>query len=161
MQMKNIFFYISITFLLASCHFDSKSTQTESKELIQPKHNSGRECFSSVMKRDSIWVRLEFSSHDVTGILIYDFNEKDQNHGTLQGTLKGDTLLATYNFHSEGKTSVREVAFLFNDDQLIEGFGEMDMKEDRQVFKERSNIDFSKGIEFQKIDCETYKLKFQ
>lgn len=158
--MKDFFLYLVISLLLTSCRFDSESTAGRNTASFQSQDGSGKECFSSAIKRDSIWVKLDFSSEEVTGILIYNFHEKDRNKGTLQGGLKGDTLLASYTFHSEGVVSVREVAFLVKGDQLIEGFGEMEMKENRQVFKEKGEIDFSQGIAFKKIDCKAYKTNF-
>lgn len=158
--MKKLFLYAALSLLLASCRFDSKSTSEKNTAPVQSNHENKRECFSSVIKQDSLWARLDFSADEVTGILIYDFYEKDQNKGTLHGTLKGDTLRASYTFHSEGKVSVREVAFLVRENRLIEGFGEMEMNKNQQVFKEKENIDFSQGVEFKKIDCAAYKTKF-
>lgn len=110
-------------------------------------------CYASFSGKDTILLKTEVFPNVVTGILKYQVWEKDKNEGTIEGKLSGDTLFANYTFTSEGQTSVREVAFLFNDHQAIEGFGDMEEQNGKMVFTDKSRINFSKGTKLSPIDC--------
>ncbi len=86
-------------------------------------------------------------------ILTHNFYEKDKNTGTIQGELKGDTLIADYSFVSEGVSSVREVVFLKKGSELVEGYGDADQVDNKLVFKNRSTLNFS-GITLKPTACE-------
>jgi hypothetical protein len=87
---------------------------------------------------------------------LYDFYEKDSNNGEFNGLIHGDTLLADYKFMSEGKLSTRQVIFLLKDSVAIEGYGDMEEKEGKMVFKNTSDITFGKGLLLNKADCGGY-----
>ncbi|HLR37667.1 MAG TPA: hypothetical protein VK084_06460 [Chitinophagaceae bacterium] len=159
--MKKLLILAGLGLLLAACNSNPKSSNSKNNKDKANAITSESECFASLTQQDSIWLQLKISSNDVTGTLIYHLYEKDKNEGTLQGTLKGDTIIADYTFRSEGQTSVREVAFLLKKGSVIEGFGNMEMQDKKMEFKNRKNIDFSNGITFQKIDCEGIDSVFQ
>ena len=110
-------------------------------------------CYASFSGKDTILLKIEVFPNVVTGILKYQVWEKDKNEGTIEGKLSGDTLFANYTFTSEGQTSVREVAFLLNNHQAIEGFGDMEEKNRKMIFTDKSQINFSKGAKLSPIDC--------
>ena len=85
------------------------------------------------------------------GNLNYAFKEKDANTGTFSGVLKDSVLIGNYSFMSEGMVSSREVAFLVKENQLIEGFGELD--ETGTGFKDKDNISFSSSMPLTKTEC--------
>ena len=89
----------------------------------------------------------------MTGELVYRLYEKDRNQGSLAGQLKGDTLLAEYRFQSEGSQSVRQVAFLKKGDAYLEGFGEVEEREGKTVFKDVSTLCFTDMMVLRKEDC--------
>lgn len=68
--------------------------------------------------------------------------------------MKGDTLIVDYTFDSEGSESVREVVFLKRNNQLIEGFGDVEEKDGKTVFKDKSKLIFGNSIVFKKVDCQ-------
>ena len=72
-------------------------------------------CYSFIKHKDTVLLKMDQFPNVVTGILSYHFYEKDSNNGDIDGTLHGDTLIADYKFMSEGKPSVRQVAFLLQD----------------------------------------------
>lgn len=158
--MKNILLIIGLGLLAFSCNStkqaNQRKTTTDSLKIMIPKSN----CFNSVIGKDTIWLKLEVFPNVVTGILKYEFSEKDNNIGTIEGKLEGNKIFADYTFISEGKESVRSVAFLLNGDTVIEGFGEMIEVDGKLTFKNKDEIDFSKGIEFNPIDCVEYHDKF-
>lgn len=110
-------------------------------------------CFESIGK-DTAQLELKTTGHKVTGTLRINLYEKDLNEGTIDGEMKGDTLIADYTFYSEGTSSIREVVFLKKKDQLIEGFGETVMLEGKQVFKNRSTLSFDNSLELTAIECD-------
>jgi hypothetical protein len=88
----------------------------------------------------------------VSANLRYAYAEKDKNDGTFYGNLHGDKLFGTYTFMSEGKKSVRDVAFKIEKDQIVEGFG--DLVEGGTTFKNTSNLTYSSTTPWKKVDCE-------
>jgi len=90
----------------------------------------------------------------VKGDLTYNFFEKDDNRGTLDGTMHGDTLFADYKFKSEGMTSEREVAFLRRGDTMVEGFGEIKQESGKSTFKNRKRLNFESNLILTRSDCK-------
>lgn len=114
-----------------------------------------KECYSAIIKKDTISLKLTVKDSSLEeGQLHYNFFEKDKNHGTLAGTFKGDTLFADYTFMSEGKESVREVVFLKKGNIFIEGYGDVEEKGNKTVFKDKKKLFFDSKIVLSKSDCE-------
>ena len=159
--MKKFIILSSLCLLFFSCNKKQEKSEetipTETQEIMIPKSN----CFASLSDKDSIWLKIEVFPNVATGILKYQLSEKDRNTGTLEGVFEGNKLYANYTFISEGVESVREVAFMINDDTAIEGFGEMEEVNGKMVFKDKTKIDFSKGIKFTQINCVDNDIQFQ
>ncbi len=111
-------------------------------------------CYVSVVGQDTTTLRVQSESDGVTGVLSYNFYEKDDNTGTFNGEMHGDTLLADYTFMSEGTESVRQVAFLKKDNGFVEGYGDIEEKDGKMVFKNTGSLDFGSGTAFEKVPCE-------
>ncbi|HLT08204.1 MAG TPA: hypothetical protein VK014_11810 [Cyclobacteriaceae bacterium] len=112
-------------------------------------------CYMYATDRDTVYLVFDPPHGDtITGELRYDFFERDGNVGFIEGTRRGDTLIADYTFLSEGMISVREVGFLLADDQVIEGYGEVDEVDGKMVFWHKNSLDFSKGLIMPRIPCE-------
>lgn len=110
-------------------------------------------CYSYATPDDSIMLRLSQQGDAVEGELTYYLKEKDANRGTLVGTMKDDTLFADYTFQSEGVTSVREVAFIRRGEALVEAFGEVEERDGKFVFMDRSLITPNENVTLRRIDC--------
>ena len=110
-------------------------------------------CYSSVTGKDTFKLKLVVSSDAVNGKLSYNFDQKDNLKGEIQGRLLGDTLLADYKFMSEGKLSVRQVTFLLKDSTAQEGYGAMVDKNGEMIFKNLTQLSFGKGLILKKINC--------
>lgn len=113
-------------------------------------------CYSSVKDKDTFKLKVEVFPNVVTGKLSYQFFDKDRNSGDIEGKMKGDTLLADYKFMSEGKLSTRQVIFLIKDSVATEGYGDMEEKEGKMVFKNNNDINFGKGLILKMGDCGEY-----
>jgi hypothetical protein len=115
---------------------------------------SSKACFEYITNQDTVLVSVEVVNHSVTGSLSYRLYEKDRSEGTISGEMKGDTLVAEYTFFAEGVTSVREVVFLKRGKQLIQGFGETTTSEGKQVFKDRSTLEFGDSLVLTATECK-------
>jgi hypothetical protein len=111
------------------------------------------ECFVYKMKKDSAFMHINVADSIVTGELVYSFFQKDKNRGKISGMMRGDTLLASYTFVAEGTESTREVAFLKKGTGWLQGFGEVVDQKDGVIFKDRSKLNFRKGLNFKGIKC--------
>lgn len=167
--MKQLLLYficlVAIITSIVSCNnqADTSSTtavqDTIKQDTANPAENkvmvpvSG--CYSWIKGKDTILLKVDQFPNVVTGILSYNFYEKDKSNGEIDGKLHNDTLIADYKFMSEGKPSVRQVAFLLQDSAAIEGTGEQEMQDDKMVFKNVNALDFKKGIKLKKIQCAT------
>lgn len=98
-------------------------------------------------------VNLEITKADnpVEGNLTYALAEKDKNTGTFKGEFNNYQLVGIYTFQSEGIESVRQVAFMLVDNQLIEGYGELN--EDGTMFKDANAINYTSTMPLTKTDC--------
>lgn len=98
-------------------------------------------CYRYTKNRDTVFLKVERFPNVVTGTMIYALYEKDRNTGEIEGRMTGDTLVADYNFMSEGNRSTRQVVFLIQGDTATEGYGDL------------KAVDFSKGLKLSKVSC--------
>ncbi len=155
--MRTILSLIASATLLISCNNSSEKNtdaaqDTTQKQIVVEKAPEPM-CYSYISNRDTVTLSITVNDNAVNGTLQYNFFEKDKNTGTLSGEFRGDTLYGGYTFASEGTTSMREVAFIKQGDDLKEGYGEMDSKEFHTHFKDPKMIDFTKGILLKKTVC--------
>ena len=118
------------------------------------------ECYLGIHKKDTVSMSLNIKGNQVSsGELSYKFFEKDKNEGTLIGEMKGDTLFADYIFMSEGVTSVRQVAFLKNENIYTEGYGDIEENSKKTFFKNTKELKFDGKIILSKVDCKKQNKK--
>ncbi|GLU43407.1 hypothetical protein [Allomuricauda sp. NBRC 101325] len=109
-------------------------------------------CYTYDANGNKIELEITQSSDSIIGQLNYAFKEKDANSGSFSGMLQDSILMGSYTFTSEGIESSREVAFLWKDGQLVEGFGKLD--ETGTKFKDKEAINFSSSMPLTKTDCD-------
>lgn len=112
------------------------------------------DCYIYTKNRDTVKLKLNTENEELTGDLSYNLFEKDSNKGTISGEIKGDTILAEYTFDSEGMRSTREVVFLKRDGKLYEGFGDLEEKSGKTVFKNRAQLKFGNAIVLSLTECK-------
>ena len=137
---------LTATVMLSSCRQPSNREEVASSTL-----SSG--CYEFAQSNSKILMHLEIKNDSVTGKLLYDFYEKDDNLGGLEGSMKGDTLFAQYTFYSEGMESKREVAFLAKDQRLREGYGNSVETDGIRKFENHRSLDFNQGTVLSKTNC--------
>ena len=158
--MKTFFILAIVSAVFCACNNDSKQASTEISTEDSPKSEPemkiqipNMSCYAYVSGKDTIKLKLEKFPNVVTGMLAYLFNEKDKSKGTIDGVMRGDTLVADYTFMSEGKSSVRQVVFMVKDSIVTEGYGPQEEKDGKMIFKDLATVDFSKGTKMQRIQC--------
>lgn len=160
--MKKNLLPLLVTLLLSSCD-TPKTTTAESTAVIdtisaEPASiktgNDQTLCYALMSAQgDTIQLSLSRQGASVIGTLTYSIFEKDFNRGTLRGQMRGDTLLADYTFESEGVESVREVVFLTQGDDLIEGYGPVEERNGKEIFSPDSTLTFSADQLLKRTPC--------
>lgn len=158
---KNVFPSFGMVVLLLSCGTGSQNTiEQEEQEIVQENQEermsaTGPSCYLFATDRDTVYLKLNPPINGkVTGDLNYDFFERDGNTGFIEGEIHRDTLIADYTFLSEGLISVREVGFLLGEDQVMEGYGDVEEKDGRMVFWHKDSLDFSNGLIMPEVPCD-------
>lgn len=145
----------TVIILFAACQ--NQTTELNNSKEIALDSNvvnvSDVQCYTYIKNRDTANLSFTTTNGIIVGELSYQLYEKDSNKGMIEGEMKGDTLMLDYTFNSEGKESERQVIFLKKDDQLFEGFGDMEEKKGKLIFNDISSLNFKGGIVFKKIDC--------
>jgi len=152
--MRNVIPLLAIfAFTMVACQGNSsKSTATDAK--VAETDTNSKQCFQYIDKKDTASLSLEINNDKVTGVLNYNLFEKDKNNGTITGIVKGDTIIADYTFQSEGTTSTREVVWLKKNNELVEGFGDIEEVKGKMKFKNTSNLHFDQSMVFKSIVCK-------
>ncbi len=149
-----------ISSFVVMCFFVSCKKEIKENNLIpqkvDPKISVSEECYSYVIKKDTILMHLNFKENKlISGNLIYNLYEKDKNEGLIEGEIKGDTLFADYTFKSEGVLSVRELVFLKQGNDYVEGYGEIvDNNNGKISFKDKKEVKFDGRVLLTKIECK-------
>lgn len=157
--MKNTFPALLIaSALFASCQGGtSKKTQAKIDSTIVTNTETKLDsttCYQYIKNRDTAILSINQKDNRITGNLGYNLYEKDKNAGTIKGVVRGDTVIVDYTFQSEGRKSVREVAWLKKGDQLIEGFGDVEELNGKMKFKDVSKLKFDSGLIFTETACK-------
>ncbi|MBP6730879.1 MAG: hypothetical protein KA149_02405 [Chitinophagales bacterium] len=120
-------------------------------EAAQPSDLNG--CYGYKTDKVTISLQVRTIGDTITGTLIYNYAEKDDNTGTFKGAFSGDTLFADYTFTSEGMETVREVAFVRSGDKLKEGYGDVEDKDGKIIFRDRGFLIFPGKVTLVKGEC--------
>lgn len=133
--------------LMLSCKKEAKNTEnligsrTDTTRIEASAMDSGKYLYQK--EGDTISLQLQVKDSKVTGELVYKLKEKDANTGTIEGEIKDNIIIALYTFQSEGTTSVRQVAFKFTDKGVVEGYGAVEEKEGKVLFKDINTLNYT------------------
>ncbi len=154
--MKKIIGLLLVCSLTGACKNINSSSTTGSAGATGSagtRTTGAPQCYAYTQNGDTIQLSFIAINNKVTGHLLYRLKEKDRNEGNVQGSMDGDTLMANYTFSSEGMQSVRQVAFVKEGTGLKEGFGEVEEKEGRMVFKNTAGLRYT-GFLLRATVCE-------
>jgi hypothetical protein len=110
-------------------------------------------CYQRIVQRDTATLFLNIIGNAVTGKLVYNHYQKDDNTGSLKGELRDNHIYADYLFQSEGGTATRAVAFRIQDTLLLEGSGEVEERDGKMSFRNPDQLRFDTTHPFRKVDC--------
>ncbi len=154
--MKKLVLIAIVTVFTWNCREKEKEAdsqnETEITETREDVPMLEKGCYKYDENNSIILFEIENTNGPVSGNLSYQLDGKDKNTGEFEGTIKEDKLIGSYTFMSEGKQSTREVAFQIKEEQLIEGYGEMN--EEGTAFKNHDSINYSSTMPLAKIECE-------
>jgi predicted SnoaL-like aldol condensation-catalyzing enzyme len=115
------------TLFLAACTSSTKTEVTDTVANHNTIVNDGKDtavvysvCFLHTQAKDTTSVELMVKDNKVTGHLNWMPYEKDSRKGTLEGTLKNDTIRATWSFMQEGMKDTIGVNFLLKGETLAQ-----------------------------------------
>jgi hypothetical protein len=159
---KLILTFVTASALLSACTNDKKADTVTDTVVAIPADTLAAPatepyadgCYAYMKNRDTASLALKIAGEEITGDLSYSLYEKDSNKGTIAGEIKGDTIIAEYDFNSEGVRSIREIVFLKKGDKLYEGYGEVETKGMKTMFKNRAQLNFKDGIIFDPTTCK-------
>ena len=148
-----IFVFIAIVACKNNTKTDNETVIEEEKAEIEttvkPTLETG--CYEYNNDGNNIKMEITEINEKVIGNLNIAYAEKDTNQGKFVGNIDGDKLIGIYTFNAEGKESSRELAFMIKDNQLIEGYG--DLNEDGTKFKDVKTIQYVSTMPLTKVDC--------
>lgn len=150
------YFFPILLVLLISCDQQTKSTEKAESGVAENFQTEGLEgCYQSIFGKDTSFLKIESLSGDsVSGTLSYHWFQKDRNDGSFTGVITDSKLIGFYDFASEGKNSIRQIAFKITSDTLTEGYGEIEMKQDTAIFKNISDLKYISQRPLVKIECQ-------
>jgi hypothetical protein len=152
MKKFTILFFTVLTML--HCKNKEEETENTNLEVVTEEKTASQldlGCYIFDDGKNNVSFEIIENTSEIKGNLNYAFAEKDKNSGSFTGKLTDGILLGKYTFQSEGKESVREVAFKVDGDKLIEGYGELN--EDGTAFKDVTNLNFTSKMPLTKTDC--------
>ena len=157
--MKKVFI-VFILYFTCGCSGDDNTVP--SAETPAAAHNDSSAsvpanlagCYRMTIEKDTAFLELKQEGDSLYGPLVYKRFEKDSNTGTVRMKLLKGLANGWYVFHSEGKSSVRQIIFQASDSSLAEGYGDIEMKGDSACFKYPHALRFEEKHLFVKMACK-------
>lgn len=151
MKLSNLFPLAVIAVLLYSCSQSGGSSEKKADSTFTT------ECYKATDRQDTATLTLEtHADKKITGHLVFDFDKKDKNDGSIKGEFKGDTLYVDYEFKvGENAYHKNPLAFLKKDGKLILGVGKMETRFGKTYFRKDLPINFDGGrFIFETAECK-------
>ena len=145
--MKIFIVYFAVI-ALASCNSNSRTIAKNSDTLnagvkaTDTRRVNEKSCYQYYSVKDTVKLEVVKNENSISGTLRIKHFGKDENIGTFTGVMKQDTLVADYTFMSEGVTSVRQIAFFKRNNTLVEGYGDVEEKNGKMVFRNLDKLNF-------------------
>lgn len=156
--MKKAGLVVSLLMLLLACNQqDSPATGTPSDTTSKSGKLSempAKDCYTWVSGKDSIYFSLDLGTGIRHGLLVYDWAEKDRNEGIWKGTVDENILAGWYTFNSEGRQSVRQVAWKVVGNTLWPAYGPVKQQQDTFYFSDPVHLQFDSTHAWQQTPCD-------
>ncbi|MBD3749408.1 MAG: hypothetical protein IE931_07925 [Sphingobacteriales bacterium] len=151
--MKNLLAFpviISAFALLSSCGNTTKTANQQQAE-VKP---ANMKCYQAIDGADTAHLSVGSVKDKVMGELSFNFKEKQNNNGTIEGSYHGDTLFVDYSYKINGTNFKNPLVFLKEDSTFYQGYGTIITYLGRTSFDKKAPIDFTKGFVFKQTDCK-------
>ena len=154
-MIKSIILTISIL-SIAACNDAGPKTRSDESASPEPIMEAAVEkiCYAFDQDNDLIGLTLEIQGDQIRGDLAYAVDGLDRTSGTIKGKMTGDTLFAEYAYMHNGRRIIREIAFLRNDNMLLEAYGDFIERDGRMEYRHRNALKFSNNFPLRKVLCE-------
>lgn len=149
-----LFSFLFISLSIMACNSEPNDKKSTEENVPETKETTGTQCYLYASASDTISLNITQNNEAVSGTLVYKLKEKDSNTGTIQGIIKDNMILADYTFMSEGVSSVRQVAFKKDGDNLVEGYGEIVDNNNKTSFKNPDSLTFDASFKIAKTACQ-------
>ena len=150
MPARRIYYLFTFFLFLASCNEDDEKDKNIPNE--EPVRISSG-CYRMIIQKDTALLQLHVQDTLVSGNLIYNRFEKDDNTGSINGIIAKEKIIAWYTYQSEGVTSLRQVIFKLGNNELFEGYGEFIGSEDSAAFRFPEALRYEENHPYQKVSC--------
>jgi hypothetical protein len=144
------FFSPCLIGLLLSCN----SRDGKQKESDQQTQSNLVNCYRYTNDKDTIILRTINVGEAITGILTYNFYQKEKDYGTIRGGMRGNLLIVNFTSFSGENQSVRQVVFKKLGNDFIEGHGETEEMNDRVVYRNIDLLVFKDSVILLRVDCK-------
>jgi hypothetical protein len=152
---KSILLLTAIAGFMAACQ--SKTSEEKIDSLAKSPDtvsSQSKACYAYIKNRDTVTLSYTIAGNTIAGELSNNLFEKDKNSGQINGTIKGDTILADYTAKGEGVISVRQVAFLKKGNQLLQGYGDTEEKGGKMIFTNPHTLKFVDAVALTTTVCK-------
>ena len=106
-------------------------------------------CYVATLDKDVYTLTIASENNgEVQGTVSFKNYQKDSSNGTFIGTYTNGMLVGDYEFDSEGMHSIRELAFKKVDNGFVEGFGDVEVVDNRETLKDTSNLSYDTSFTF-------------
>lgn len=153
------FAVFALFFCIISCAEKKEETTTNTSESAipetpqTPSAPSSLTCWAYSQDDDLIGMTLEMRGQQVSGKLTYTVYDRDRSSGNIAGVMRGDTIIANYEYVTGSKKVIQEVVFLFRDNAFIEGDGPTEQRDGGTVFVDRSRLTFKNDRPLKSVPC--------
>ncbi len=156
-----------IILLLFSCNPNTEKAKIETPADSSPefKTQMGKHCYLKTMAHepfvvngdtiqfiDSTVLELKIMGEKVTGIYNWMPAEKDQAHGTIEGTIKDNIITAIYSYTIEGSDQKEEAIFKMETGKISLLSGQMEEVDGVMMIKDKAAVEISESLA--EVDCK-------
>lgn len=151
--MKNLGTYTLIILGLAFLSSCGNANKTASQQQAEVKPENMK-CYQAIDGADTAHLSVGSVKDKVMGDLSFNFKEKQNTSGTIEGSYHGDTLFVDYSYKINGTNFKNPLVFLKEDSTFYQGYGTIITYLGRTSFDKKVPIDFTKGFVFKQTDCK-------
>lgn len=159
--MKKTTFFLIAVALFSACEtytkedtIDEASMVNDARKIDSTSDIAG--CYRGVLERDTVYFVMQHDSaaKSVNGDLTFINFQKDSRKGTFAGKLTDSLISGYYSYQSEGQRTVEQRVFKLQNNELLQGYGDVSNRNDTIVFKDVNRLNYLTNMPLVKVACE-------